>query len=126
MVEFELMNVPFATLNGGPYFHIDPSISFFVSSDSKDEIQGWYEKLSVGGKPLMALDSYPWSEEYAWIEDKYGVSWQLFYTERTLTQRTTPCLSFTQGKVGKAEEAIEYYTSVFANSGVDMIARYEK
>ncbi len=74
----------------------------------------------------MNLDIYPWSEWYGWVEDKYGVSWQLLYTEKTLAQRIAPCLSFTQGKVGKAEEAVNYYTSVFADSGVNILARNEK
>ena len=126
IVEFELMGVPFATLNGGPYFHINPSISFFVSSSDKEEISKIWEKLSAWGKSLMALGVYPWSEWYGWVEDQYGASWQLFYSEAPMAQRIAPCLSFTQEKVGKAEEAIEYYTSVFANSGTNMIARYEK
>lgn len=74
----------------------------------------------------MTLGEYPWSEWYGWIEDRYGVSWQLFYTEKPMAQRIVPCLSFTQGKVGKAEEAIEYYASVFLNSGVNMISRYDE
>lgn len=126
IVEFELMGVPFATLNGWPYFHIDPSISFFVSSNDKDEIQKLWNILSEWGKALMTLDTYPWSEKYAWIQDKYGVSWQLFYSEKLMSQRIAPCLSFTQSKVGKAEEAIDYYTSVFANSGINILARYER
>lgn len=74
----------------------------------------------------MTLDTYPWSKWYGWVEDKYGVSWQLLYTEKTLPQRIAPCLSFSQGKLGKAEEAVNYYTSVFADSGVNIIARNEK
>ena len=126
IVEFELIGVPFATLNGWPYFHIDPSISFFVSSSDKAEISKLWERLSAWGESLMNLDIYPWSEWYGWVEDKYGVSWQLLYTEKTLAQRIAPCLSFTQGKVGKAEEAVNYYTSVFADSGVNILSRNEK
>lgn len=94
IVEFELLGVPFATLNGGPYFHIDPSISFFVSLGNKDEITKIWEKLSDGGKPLMDLAKYPWSEWYGWVEDKYGATWQLFFTDQSLTQRIAPCLAF--------------------------------
>ncbi len=47
IVDFELMGVPFATLNGGPYFKIDPSISFFVSSSDKAEISKLWERLSA-------------------------------------------------------------------------------
>jgi predicted 3-demethylubiquinone-9 3-methyltransferase (glyoxalase superfamily) len=64
MVDFTLLGVPFATLNGGPYFQIDPSISFFVSSSDQAEIATLWEKLSEGGKVLMPLDAYPWSEKY--------------------------------------------------------------
>jgi predicted 3-demethylubiquinone-9 3-methyltransferase (glyoxalase superfamily) len=45
-VEFELMGVQFSVLNGGPFFKIDPSISFFVSSSDKSEITELWEKLS--------------------------------------------------------------------------------
>ena len=73
----------------------------------------------------MALGAYPWSERYGWIEDKYGVSWQLFFSEKVMSQRIAPCLSFTQEKVGKTEETITYYTSVFPESGTNILARYE-
>ena len=73
----------------------------------------------------MSLDAYPWSEWYGWVEDKYGVSWQLFFTEKVMSQRIAPSLSFTQEKVGKAEEAIAYYTSVFPESGTNILSRYE-
>ena len=126
IVEFSLMDVSFATLNGWPYFHIDPSISFFVSSSDRDEISKFWEKLSEWGKSLMALGAYPWSERYGWIEDKYGVSWQLFFSEKVISQCIAPCLSFTKEKVGKTEEAIAYYTSVFPESGTNILSRYEE
>lgn len=97
-----------------------------MSSSNRDELLKIWEKLLDGGKVLMALDSYPWSEWYGWIEDRYGVSWQLFYTQKHLSQQIAPSLSFTKEKVGKAEEAINYYTSVFPGSGINILARYEE
>lgn len=73
----------------------------------------------------MPMGSYPWSEKYGWIEDTYGVSWQIFYKENCSGQRILPCLAFTQEKVGKAGEAMQHYSEVFADSGIDFTAKYE-
>ncbi len=127
IVEFTLLgNNKFATLNGGPYFKIDPAISLFVNYDDKDELQKTWYALMEDGKALMGIDTYPWSEHYGWIEDKYGVSWQLNYVpvcdEKS---RIIPLLAFTKDKVGKAEEAMNYYTSIFPDSAIDMAAKYK-
>lgn len=58
-------------------FGFTPSISFFVQCDSEAEIDGLYEELAENGEALMPLDSYPFSEKFGWVEDEYGVSWQL-------------------------------------------------
>jgi predicted 3-demethylubiquinone-9 3-methyltransferase (glyoxalase superfamily) len=125
IVEFSLSGVPFATLNGGPYFKIDPSISFFVNCTSKEELQTLWDTLVDGGEVLMPLDTYPWSEKYGWLSDKFGVNWQLFHTPDYVAQKITPCLTFTKERAGMAEEAMKHYTEIFAQSGIDMVARYE-
>src|SRR5437868_4515350 len=53
-------------LNGGPMFSITPAISFFVACDTEDEIQKIWDRLMDGGKIMMALDKYPWSDKYGW------------------------------------------------------------
>ena len=58
-------------------FSFTPSVSLFVQCDSEDELTGLYEKLVEDGEALMPLDSYPFSEQFGWVEDRYGVSWQL-------------------------------------------------
>ena len=58
-------------------FTFTPSISLFVTCDSDEEIADLYTKLSAGGNILMPLDKYPFSEKFAWVGDKYGVTWQL-------------------------------------------------
>jgi len=75
------------TLSGQPFMAIDspaehpftftPSISIFVQCDTEDELDMLFEKLSEGGEVLMPLGEYPFSEKYAWINDRFGVSWQL-------------------------------------------------
>ena len=58
-------------------FTFTPAMSLFVLCETEEEIDGLFKKLSEGGTVLMELDKYPFSEKYGWIEDKYGVSWQL-------------------------------------------------
>jgi len=58
-------------------FTFTPSISLFVQCDTEDELNRLFEKLSEGGEILMPLGEYPFSEKYAWINDRFGVSWQL-------------------------------------------------
>src|SRR5690606_12167837 len=58
-------------------FDFTPSISIFITCDSENEINELYEKLSVGGGALMPLGSYGFSKKFGWINDKFGVSWQL-------------------------------------------------
>ncbi|MGG2065620.1 VOC family protein [Bacillus sp. S14(2024)] len=54
-----------------------PAMSLFVSCDTEEEIDRVFDKLSEDGAVLMPLTASPWSAKFAWIQDKYGVSWQL-------------------------------------------------
>jgi predicted 3-demethylubiquinone-9 3-methyltransferase (glyoxalase superfamily) len=74
----------------------------------------------------MELGDYPFSKRYGWIQDRYGVSWQVIYTEEDFMQRITPALMFTQDGCGKAEEAVNFYASVFPEGNAQVLARYEK
>ncbi|MGY3715888.1 VOC family protein [Sutcliffiella cohnii] len=58
-------------------FSFTPSFSIFLTCDSEQEIDELYEKLLDGGAPLMPLGDYGFSKKFGWINDKYGVSWQL-------------------------------------------------
>jgi predicted 3-demethylubiquinone-9 3-methyltransferase (glyoxalase superfamily) len=60
-------------------FTFTPSSSFFVMCDSESEVDRLYAALSEGGSVLMGLDSYPFAKRYAWVNDKFGVSWQLVF-----------------------------------------------
>ena len=113
----------FILFNGGPMYHPTSAISFTIYCDSVDEIDGLWKNLSDGGKAMMPLDKYPWSEKYGWIEDKFGVSWQLSLSKEP--RPVTPSFLFSGAQQGRAEEAIKFYTSQFSNSSLAMIARYE-
>jgi len=58
-------------------FTFTPSISLYVACATEAEIDRLFEKLSQGGAVAMPLSSYPFSEKFGWVADKYGVSWQL-------------------------------------------------
>jgi predicted 3-demethylubiquinone-9 3-methyltransferase (glyoxalase superfamily) len=117
----------FMCLNGGPVFTFNPSISFFVVIETEKELDKAWNQLMEGGKVLMPLDKYEWSKKYGWVQDKYGVSWQLsFSTIGEVGQKFTPVLMFTGEQAGKAETALQFYTSVFDDSGVTGILRYTK
>ena len=112
-ISFQIEGQEFTAINGGPVFQINPSISFFVNCDTAEEVDCLWSKLSVDGEVLMALDKYPFSEKYGWVKDRFGVSWQLILMGQK--QIITPCLLFTGDQFKKAEEAINFYISVFRN-----------
>ena len=117
IVSFQLAGQPFMAISAGPLFKLNPSVSFQARFATNDEVDRVWEKLSPGGKVLMPLDRYPFSEHFGWLEDRYGVSWQVMSTAGTdIHQRLTPMLLFVGQVCGKAEEAINFYTSVFRNA----------
>jgi predicted 3-demethylubiquinone-9 3-methyltransferase (glyoxalase superfamily) len=96
-----------------------------VACATSEEVDRMWEALSAGGTELMPLGEYPFSKRYAWVQDRYGLSWQLMFTEgKQEVQKITPNLLFSDGACGKAEEAVRYYAEVFENSEIGMISRY--
>lgn len=132
IVSFNIMDLSFQAISAGPYFKINPSISFMVNFDpskntnARAEIDQMWEKLSEGGKVLIPIDTYPFSERYGWIEDKFGVSWQLIYTKPEGEERPAiiPAVLFTGDIYGKAEEATNFYLSIFKDAKRGAIAHY--
>jgi len=121
---FQIEGQDFVAINGGPVFQINPTISFFVNCETVQEIDRLWGKLSESGTVMMELDNYPFAEKYGWIQDKYGVSWQLILPERE--QKIVPCFMFTGDQHKKAEDAIKFYTSIFNDSRIIQLERYGK
>src|SRR5437763_5328077 len=125
IVSFVLANQSFMAISAGPLFKFNPSVSFHIKFKTKDEVDAIWEKLSAGGKVLMPLDAYPFSERYGWVEDKYGLSWQVIYAgNNEIKQIITPVLMFVGTVCGKTEEAVTFYTSVFHNAQTFFLTRY--
>jgi predicted 3-demethylubiquinone-9 3-methyltransferase (glyoxalase superfamily) len=132
IVSFELDEFGFMSISAGPLFKFNPSISFFLNFDpsrdsrARENLDAAWGKLSDGGTPLMPLDQYPFSERFGWIQDRYGVTWQLILTDPTGEPRPfiAPSLMFTGAVAGRAEEAINFYTSVFRETRLGNVVRY--
>jgi predicted 3-demethylubiquinone-9 3-methyltransferase (glyoxalase superfamily) len=128
-VSFELSGQSFMAISAGPLFKFNPSVSFHAKCKTKEEIDVIYQKLSEGGRILMPLGSYPFSDRYGWLEDKYGLSWQVILAGE-VKQRITPVLMFVGRVCGKTEEAVNFYVEVFKNSpagaegSANILARY--
>ncbi|TMR91143.1 VOC family protein [Nonomuraea basaltis] len=75
------------TLAGREYMCIDsdqshgftftPSMSLYVGCDTEEEIDRLYAALAEGGGQLMPLNDYGFSTKFGWVNDRFGVSWQL-------------------------------------------------
>ncbi|CAM3886947.1 VOC family protein [Lederbergia lenta] len=58
-------------------FSFTPSFSIFVTCNTEEELDNVYQKLNEGGQALMPLGDYGFSKKFGWLNDRYGVSWQL-------------------------------------------------
>lgn len=134
VMTFNLNGHDFIAISAGPAFTFNQSISFMLNFDpAQDEqaaehLQELWDKLADGGTPLMPLQEYPFSKQYGWIRDKYGVGWQLILSDPEGDPRPfiVPSLLFSGPITNKAEEAMQFYLSVFNNDRPGIVARYEE
>ena len=132
IISFSLWGYSFMAINAGPLFKFNPSISFMINfdpsqlNDAGRQMDIIWDKLATGGNILMPLDKYPFSEKFGWVQDKYGISWQLILThpEGEVRPLIMPFLMFVGNVAGKAEEATDFYISVFKNSLRGAMQRY--
>jgi len=135
-VEVRIDDYRVVLINAGDEFHPNPSISFMLNFDplafdgdtdtARARLDEVWQELSNGGRVLMPLDAYPFSSHYGWVEDRFGVSWQLMLTDPAGEPRpfVIPQLMFAERVEGKARVAADFYASLFDDSGVGFIAEY--
>ncbi len=70
VVNFELNDTKFMTLNGGPNYKFSPASSYVIECDTQEEIDHYWEKLGADGV----------YNQCGWLDDKFGVSWQIVPT----------------------------------------------
>lgn len=125
MVAFRLAGLSFSAISAGPYFALNPAISLMVACESQEEVEHLYEQLKDGASILMPLMEYPFSKCYVWLQDKYGLNWQLMLTdEAKKVPKIRPSLLFAGDACGKAQEAMDYYATVFPNTNISLVNQY--
>lgn len=133
-IDFKLGGLCFTAINAGSEFKPNSSISFMVNFDpsrdgqAREHLDELWGKLIDGGETLMSLDEYPYSKRYGWVKDRYGLTWQLILTDPGGESRPfiIPSLLFAGQNTNHAEEAINYYLSVFADAKRGIVARYDE
>lgn len=131
-IDFTVGGFRLMALNAGTEFEPNPMLSFILNFDpavepaAEDRLDAVWQRLADGGKVLMELGEYPFSNRYGWVQDKFGVSWQLMLTNPDGDPRpfVIPSLMFANANVNRAEEALNFYTSVFDNASTGMVATY--
>lgn len=116
VTRFKAGGIVFMLLNGGPKYKMTPAVSYFVYCNGENEINRLYGLLKEGGSVLMPLDQYDWSPRYAWVQDRFGVNWQLDVEEINNDQKIVPNLLFVNEKNKSVREARDFYTKTFSNS----------
>ncbi len=122
--QFWLCGQEFGAINGGDYFKFSPAVSMTVFCENENQIDGLWEKLSQGGTVMMPLQEYPFSKRYGWIQDRFGVSWQLNMNGEK--QRIVPTLLFVGDQCGKAKQAAEEYAGLFKSKDSLTIGRFSE
>ena len=123
-------------INGGNQYAPNPSISCILNFDpllfggeeqARAYLDELYERLSTGGV-LMELGEYPFSPRYAWVRDRFGMTWQLMLTDPDGDPRPFVIPSFMFGGTNhaNAEEATDAWIALFDNSRRGVLYRYKE
>ena len=127
--DFSLRGHRLTAINAGDEFAPTPAISFMLNFDplqysdaaaARADLDGLWQQLSVGGKIMMPVQEYEFSARYGWVEDRYGVSWQLILTDPEGEPRPflIPALMFSGPQQNQAAAAVKYWTEVFPKSSI--------
>lgn len=123
---FTAMGSKMMLLQGGPMFAPNEAISYFIYTGDKDSAAYLFNALQENGRVLFPLQSYPWAACYGWVEDEFGVHWQIDGDVMHSSQKIVPCLLFVHEKRFRIREALAYYSGIFPHFKVLMEAPLEK
>jgi len=123
-------------INGGNQYAPNPSISCILNFDpllfggeeqARAYLDELYKRLSTGGV-LMELGEYPFSPRYAWVRDRFGMTWQLMLTDPDGDPRPFVIPSFMFGGTNhaNAEEATDAWIALFDNAHRGALYRYKE
>lgn len=119
-------------INAGEEFRPTPALSFMLNFDplsfggdddaatasARDTLDRAWAALSDGGEVRMELGEYPFSAHYGWVEDRFGVNWQLMLTDPAGDPRPfiSPALMFGGAAQDKAAEAADFYVGLMSDT----------
>lgn len=124
-VDVRIGDTHLTLINSDGTYSPNPSISFMLNFDPMDDdgdvdrtrarLTGLWDTLSDGGMSLMPLAEYPFSTLFGWVQDKYGVSWQLILTNPEGEPRPflLPALMFCGPAQNRASEMVDFYLELF-------------
>ncbi|MBD7957406.1 VOC family protein [Microbacterium sp. Sa4CUA7] len=135
-IDVEIDGYRLTLINAGPEFTPNPSVSFTLNFDpllfhghadaARSRLDAVWGSLVEGGTVMMELREYPHSPRYGWVQDRYGVSWQLSLGDSGGDPRPflMPSLLFGGTAQNQARDAVEFYTSLFDRSRVGLMVEY--
>ncbi|MGO1537840.1 MAG: VOC family protein [Leucobacter sp.] len=131
-----IADMQFTLINAGNEFTPNPAISFMVNFDpllfggdanlTRQRTEELWSRLAADGNVLMPLDAYPFSDCYGWVQDRYGVSWQLILTDPEGEPRPfiMPALMFGSDAQNRATEQVDRYVSLFDDAALGLRVTY--
>lgn len=136
-VDFRISNQHFTVINAGDEFRPNPAISFLLNFDplnftdeaaARAELKRVWHGLADGGQVLVPLQAYDFSPSYGWVQDRFGVSWQLLLTDPDGAPRpfVIPAFMFGGVQQNKAAEAVDYWTALFPDAEKSIDIRYSQ
>ncbi|MEZ5086081.1 MAG: VOC family protein [Tessaracoccus sp.] len=128
-VTVQVAGTKLTLINAGGEFRPTPAISFMLNFDpilfdapdaeaaARASLDAAWAALAADGVVRMGLDEYPFAKRYGWVEDRYGVNWQLMLTDPAGDPRpfVVPALMFGGPAQDKAAEAADFYVSLFSS-----------
>ncbi|AZA14540.1 VOC family protein [Corynebacterium choanae] len=114
-IELAIRGFRLLLINADDTFTPNPTISLMVSNPDRAATQQLYAGLAADGFVMMPLQEYDFNPYYCWVEDKFGVSWQLFTHEEPVDLPAIyPSIMFCGAAQNRAAEALTHYTEVFS------------
>ncbi|WP_336251005.1 VOC family protein [Stomatohabitans albus] len=131
-IELDTDGYEWTLWNAGDAFSPNPSFSLILNFDSQTnskaehELRTTWDHLRTNGRIHMPLGEYAFASLYGWVEDRYGVNWQLLLTDTSETEYepVIPCFLFSGDAQNKTTQAIDLYTDVFEPSSLDYVEHY--
>jgi predicted 3-demethylubiquinone-9 3-methyltransferase (glyoxalase superfamily) len=118
-IKATLENTNFLFLNGGNIYTPNSAVSYYYYANDLNATKASYHKfIDAGATIIMPFGAYPWSANYAFIIDHFGVSWQIEADSINNNQKIVPTLLFANDKKTWVKKAITYYTEIFTNATI--------